>query len=117
MLPSQARLTSSRSFRTVYGRGRSGVTDLIVVYVLPRPGKNQVRFGFTAGKKAGGAVQRNRAKRLMREAAKSLIKRVSGSFDIVVVARRGTAAAAFLSVSADLEKLLKRLGVLADAGE
>ncbi|MEN6521218.1 MAG: ribonuclease P protein component [Armatimonadota bacterium] len=109
MLPSQARLTSSRSFKTVYGRGRSGATDLIVVYVLPRSGKQQIRFGFTAGKKVGGAVQRNRAKRLMREAAKSLIERISGSYDIIVIARRGTAAASLSCIRADMEKLLKRL--------
>jgi len=116
MLPSQARLASSRSFKIVYSRGRSGVTDLIVVYVLPRPSGNKVRFGFTAGKKVGGAVQRNRAKRLMREAARSLLKQISGSYDIVVVARRPAASASFSDVKADLEKTLRRMGVLSNAG-
>lgn len=116
MLPSQARLASSRSFKTVYGRGRSGATDLIVVYVLPRPSGNKVRIGFTAGKKVGGAVQRNRAKRLMREAARSLFTRISGSYDVVIIARRAAAGASFSDVKADLEKILKRMGVLANAG-
>ncbi|MBI2844146.1 MAG: ribonuclease P protein component [Armatimonadetes bacterium] len=117
MLPARARLTASTGFRTVYSRGRSYVSDLIVVYVLPRPGGSRFRFGFTAGKKIGGAVQRNRAKRLMREAARALIPRIAGSFDIVVVARHKINTAAFAEVKSMLEKLLTRAGVLAGTGD
>ena len=117
MLPARARLAQSRGFKAVYGRGRSYVTDLIVVYVLPRPGGSRVRFGFSVGKKVGGAVQRNRAKRLMREAARTLLPRISGGYDIVVVARSSAAAASFADVRADLEKLLMRAGVVSGAGE
>ena len=62
-------------------------------------------------------MQRNRAKRLMREAARALLAEISGSYDIVVVARRGMADASFADVRADLEKLLRRAGVLSGPGE
>lgn len=116
MLPAHARLAQSKSFRTVYGRGRSYVTDLIVVYVLPRPGGTRIRFGMSVGKKVGGAVLRNRSKRLMREAARALLPRMSGSYDVVIVARKKVPDAPFARVLVDLEKLLKRAGVLSDQG-
>jgi ribonuclease P protein component len=117
MLPPHARLASSRGFKAVYGRGRSYVTDLIVVYVLPRPGGNRIRIGFVAGKKVGIAVLRNRAKRLMREAARALLPEMIGSHDIVIVGRRGVAITSLARVQADLVKLLTRAGVLSGAGE
>lgn len=116
MLPARARLVQSRGFKAVYGRGRSYAKDLIVVYVLPRPGGALVRFGFSAGKKVGGAVQRNRAKRLLREAARVLLPRTLVSCDIVVVARPGMAGASLAGVRGDLEALLERAGVLPAVG-
>ena len=112
MLPAHARLSESRSFRTVYTRGRSNATDLIVVYVLPRPGGSRVRFGFVAGKKVGRAVERNRAKRLMREAARLLLHRISGSYDIVIIGRRPIIDAPYTAVSTQLARLLERAGVI-----
>ncbi|HPP73527.1 MAG TPA: ribonuclease P protein component [Armatimonadota bacterium] len=117
MLPPHARLTQSSGFRAVYGRGRSYATDLIVLYVLPRPGGDRVRFGFSAGKKLGGAVVRNRAKRLMREGARALLPRISGSYDFVVIARKPVTDAAYADVVKDLRKLLERAGVFTGAGE
>ena len=112
MLPARARLRLSRGFKAVYGRGRSCATDLIVLYVLPRPSGTRVRIGFTAGKKVGGAVERNRAKRLMREAARALLPYITGSMDAVIVARRAITDRSLAEVQTDLERLLTRSGVL-----
>jgi len=117
MLPAHARLAQSRGFRLVYSRGRSYVSDLIVVYVLPRPAGSRVRFGFSVGKKVGRAVQRNRAKRLMREAARALLPRISAVCDIVIVARRDISSASLSDIRAALDVLLSRAGVLSGAGE
>lgn len=117
MLPREARLASSVGFKSVYGRGRSYGMDLIVMYVLGRAGGRRVRFGFSAGKKVGNAVRRNRAKRLMREAARKLLPQIKGGWDIVIIARRSIVDASFARVQADIEKVLARAGLLSGCGE
>ena len=117
MLPADARLAKSSGFRAAYSKGRSSATDLIVVYVLARPSGTRVRFGFAAGKKVGGAVQRNRAKRHMREAARVFLPSISGRCDIVVGARRPIAEAPFAEVRNHLERLLRRAGVIPNTGD
>ena len=69
-------LNQNRDFQTLYKRGISFVTPFVVIYM--RPNRFGVhRLGITAGKRVGNAVQRNRAKRLIRQAY----------LDIVIVAR------------------------------
>ena len=60
-------LNQNRDFQTLYKRGISFVTPFVVIYM--RPNRFGVhRLGITAGKRVGNAVQRNRAKRLIRQA-------------------------------------------------
>ena len=76
-------------------KGRSAARGAVVVQVLarqdPRVPAGLIRAGFTATRKIGGAVVRNRAKRRLREAARRLLP-VHGrpGFDYVFVARAGT---------------------------
>jgi ribonuclease P protein component len=111
LLPKAARIREEREFRTAFTKGRSYKGDLIVVYVLPRRGES-MRFGFTTVKKIGGAVERNRLKRLLREAAKKLMPRLRSGTDIIVLARAQAAGASLHELAAELEKLLERAGVL-----
>jgi ribonuclease P protein component len=111
LLPKAARLVDKRGFRNVYTRGRSGATDLVVVYVLPKR-EGLMRFGFTVGKKVGGAVVRNRVKRVLREAVRQMLPEMTGASDIVVVARSRAANASYADLSAALRRLLTRAGVI-----
>ena len=111
MLPKAARIREEREFRAAFTRGRSYKGDLIVVYVLPRRGE-AVRLGFTTVKKIGGAVERNRIKRLLREAAKRLMPNLRPGTDVIVLARTRAAGASLNELVAELEKLLVRAGVL-----
>ena len=64
-------LNQNRDFQTLYKRGISFVTPFVVIYM--RPNRFGVhRLGITAGKRVGNAVQRNRAKRLIRQAYREL---------------------------------------------
>jgi ribonuclease P protein component len=111
LLPKAARLVDKREFKNVYTRGRSGATDLVVVYVLPTR-EGPIRFGFTVGKKVGGAVVRNRVKRLLRAAVREMLPEMTGSFDSVIIARVKSAQASFADISTALRKQFKRAGII-----
>lgn len=82
-------LKLNKEFRRAYGRGKSFVSPVLVTYVIPNR-LGCVRIGITAGKKIGGAVTRNRAKRVIMAAFLSCRNQISGSADIVFVARQRT---------------------------
>ncbi|MBQ3077621.1 MAG: ribonuclease P protein component [Clostridia bacterium] len=79
-------LNRNNDFRRLYKRGRSLVDKNVVLYFQRnRLGFNRV--GFTVGKKVGGAVQRNRAKRLMRESFRLIEPQLPKGYDFVLVSR------------------------------
>lgn len=116
MLPSAARLKRKSDFGRVYGKGRSYVTDLIVVYVLPLR-ENAVRVGFSVSKKLGNAVVRNRTKRLLREAVRQYLPFVDGRYHIVIVARRKAAGASLDSLISAVGRLFEKSGVVSETRE
>jgi ribonuclease P protein component len=73
------------------------------------PAEGPARFGFTATKKIGDAVTRNRAKRRLREAARALANLALPGCDYVLVARAQTAARAWDGLLDDLRRALLRL--------
>jgi ribonuclease P protein component len=116
MLPSAARLKRRSDFGRVYGRRRSSATDLIVMYVMPGTGVS-TRVGFSVSGKLGGAVIRNRTKRRISEAVRLVLPRITGIWDIVIVAKRNSVEAGFTDIQAAIETLLRRSGVIKAAGE
>jgi ribonuclease P protein component len=111
MLPVQLRLKRRSEFGRVYARGRSCATDLIVVYVLPaRTGGT--RIGFSVGKKLGGAVARNRVRRVLQEAVAPFTANMKAGYSMIVVARVRAGQASFVAISAALDAAFKKLGVL-----
>lgn len=73
------------------------------------------RVGFTASRKVGGAVVRNRAKRRLRAAAERVIStHGKPGYDFVLIARAGTVGRPFPALLADLEAALKRVGAWRD---
>ena len=79
----------------------------IVIQMRQNPNHQAIRVGFTATKKMGNAVIRNRAKRRLRELAKSLLPQhgIAG-YDYVFIARNGTAEREWTALLDDAEKAL-----------
>lgn len=85
-MKSYAKLKSNGSFRRLYHKGKSFVSPVIVTYV--RKGKGDgVYLGITATKKLGGAVQRNRAKRVITAAFRECLPCIPKGSELVIVAR------------------------------
>ena len=80
------KLTLNKEFRRVYGRGKSFVDGALVTYIFGTR-QNTVRIGITVSKKLGGAVMRNRAKRLLTAAVRECLPHVKSGCDVVFVAR------------------------------
>ena len=89
MPPKRGRLSRSAEFERVYRQGRSHGNRHLVLYTFPREttGDDEPRVGLSVSRKVGGAVDRNRVKRLLREAFAAEAARLPAGHDVVVVAR------------------------------
>ncbi len=87
----------------MYREGRRYAGNLVVVYFRPMDAPRRV--GFTAGRRLGTAVARNRAKRRIRAAFRRLEGRLCAQGDVVVVARPQAVVAPFREILAELHAL------------
>ncbi|MBC8508475.1 MAG: ribonuclease P protein component [Anaerolineales bacterium] len=99
------RLTSATDFKRVRRHGKSFAHPLVVLIVLPNDLKIS-RFGVSAGRSVGNAVQRNRAKRQLREIIRPLTSAIPPGWDIVLLARSGCAKTQFHEIKAATTELL-----------
>ena len=114
--PRRRRLSRSAEFERVYRQGRSKGNRYLVLYAFPRvpegPDDEGPRLGLTVSRRVGGAVERTRVKRVLREAFWAEAERLAPEADYVVVARpelRG------LDEREGLEGVRRALGDLVDA--
>ena len=111
------RLTRSEDFKRVRRDGKSYAHPLVVLITLNSENNDQprVRVGVAAGKSVGSAVYRNRAKRLLREAMRTLlpsIASIASSLDLILIARPALASASLTDVREALLHLLQRAKLL-----
>lgn len=109
-------LNQNKDFRTLYYHGKSQAHPWLITYVR----KNRLgitRVGITTSKKIGGAVQRSRSRRVIREAYRQIMPQVKDGVDIVFVARARTAACKSTQIADVMQKQLQALSVTRQAEE
>jgi ribonuclease P protein component len=99
------RIRRRPEFKQVYERGVRIHSRYSTVFLLPN-GSDVGRLGIAATRKLGGAVQRNRAKRLIREVFRR--NKIAPGFDVVVIPKRDLLDASLSTLEADYRNLVER---------
>jgi ribonuclease P protein component len=105
------RLPQRSDFLRVAAAGlRQGTPAFLLQAAAQDPALAHLRIGFTASRKLGNAVTRNRAKRRLRAAADAALKELSGaSVDLVLVARAAAVSREFAAISRELRSAAERM--------
>jgi ribonuclease P protein component len=101
------RLTNSLDFKRVRRSGKSYAHPLVVLVVLPSP-DDQTQIGIIAGRSVGKAVQRNRAKRMLREALRTLLPQLEPGWKVILISRQPILFAESTEIQDTLNQLFKK---------
>ena len=107
-------LTKPDQYALVYTKGSSGISNLVVVKVLPN-GLGLSRYGFSVSRRVGKAVVRNRVKRLFREISRQVP--LQSGWDVIFIARPPAATADYASIVQSVNNLLSRTQMLSRGHE
>jgi len=111
-LSKQGMLHKNKNFQAVYKAGKSYANKMVVLYVLPN--RSDVRHvGFAAGKRLGGAVVRNRVKRLLRDSYRLNQFRLINGIDLLLVGRQAAVKSDRMAVAKAFIHLCEKAKILA----
>ena len=104
------KLTSSADFRRTYAEGKRASAGGLATHVLATTEDRPPRIGVTTVRGLGGAVERNRAKRRVREAVRALREEIRSGSDVVVVASAAAPKVDFQEMVDNLRSALAQAG-------
>ena len=104
------RLKGRKTFNYLLNKGTSvPAKDLVLIYA---PSKYALKAGFIVSKKIGNAVTRNKTRRRLKEAFRSLIPNLQENTNYIVIARAGIEELDFKEIKQSLIGVLSRAGLL-----
>lgn len=103
------RLTNEKSFDIIYRKGKS-VSDSTMVVICLKSKYNNLKVGFSVGKKIGNSVTRNLIKRRLKECFRKLIPDLETGNSYIIVARKPIIDIDFVTMGNNMEVLLTQLG-------
>ena len=112
----QFRLRRSADFELLRTEGRTWRHPFLIMSVAPNALVHN-RYGFITSRHLGGAVVRNRVRRLLREAVRQSMPRLRSGYDVTFVARNGIVSKPYSMVTGALEELLKRADLWQEEGK
>ena len=107
--PRSARLLRHADFQRVYKQGRRHFAAHMTVFYLPRAANGGLRIGFTVGRVLGGAVERNRMKRRLREAVRQQRLMVSVPADVVINPKKSLFKADFAELLEEVNRAFRMI--------
>lgn len=109
MLAQNLRLRHKKDYNLVFAQGKSFSNRYVVLYIMEG---TKSKYGFIASKKVGNAVQRNRAKRLMREVIRKNLSQIKPNFEIICIARANIKGVSYWEVENNCLNTLKKAKTL-----
>jgi ribonuclease P protein component len=106
-------LKKNHEFKRLYNKGKNTASKCVVVYCR-RNGMTENRLGVTVSTKLGGAVQRNRIRRRLKEIYRLNEKVLHSGYDIVIVARMRSRFADYKELETSVLTLFRKLGLISD---
>jgi len=107
-------LKKNHEFKRLYNKGKSAASQCVVVYCR-RNGRSENRLGVTVSTKIGGAVQRNRVRRRLKEIYRLNEDRLTPGYDVVIVARMRSRFAGYREIESSVLSLFKKLSLMRQA--
>ena len=107
-------LTKTAQYALVYNKGNAWVNDLLVLKALPNA-LGLSRYGFSVSRRLGGAVVRNRVKRVLREILRRMP--LKPGWDIIFIARSKAAKAGYAEFNKSVTGLLSKSELLTEEHE
>lgn len=109
--PRSGRLLRHADFERVYKQGRRHFSAHMTVFYLRRAEGDNLRVGFTVGRALGGAVERNRMKRRLREAVRLTRPHPGPPADVVINPKKSVATADFSGLMAEVSRAFEVITV------
>jgi len=103
-------LRRKSDFKLIYGKGKS-VGERYVVLFVKENGLGYNRTAFLASKKVGGSVERNRARRLMKESYREIRETIAEGYDVIFIARKTINDLKCADVKKSMEAAVRKTGL------